>query len=96
MIKNITIIHIATHPARARILGLLGERPEYAAKMARELEIDPRVVRFHISVLERHKLIKGEFELTKSSEGNPYAAKYWSLTESGEEVLSQIRRLRLP
>lgn len=95
VVTDMKTIHIATHPARARILELLGEGHNYAAEMARKLTMDPRVVKFHLSVLHRHKLIDGKFELTTGS-GNPYAAKFWFLTDPGENVLSQIKKLRQP
>ena len=93
MSERMKLTHIVTHPTRARLMEELGKGRNYAESLSRALGLNPRLIRFHLSVLHRNGLIDGKFDLTQTS-SNPYAAKFWSLTKEGEEMLGLLEGIR--
>lgn len=92
MSNRLLLTHISTHPTRARILKELGEGETYSSALGRKLELDPRLIRFHLGVLHRNDLIDGKLKETPDIK-NIYAARYWWLTEKGKETLELIKSL---
>src|SRR2546425_216044 len=91
-------LYVAMHPARRRIMSSLkAQSKSYANKLADELDLNPKVVQFHLDILLKYGLVRGQFGLESPSDGRPVAVRYFSLTNSGQELLevvsSNIERL---
>lgn len=73
---------------RARILGLLKERPYNANSLAEELRIDYKTVRHHLRVLRRNDLVM----VSREEYGtlyflSPVMVRYW---EEFEEIREKV------
>lgn len=94
-----TLLHVATHPIRYKIVKLLEKKqPLYIAQIVDGLgkagesgNVDRKLVSFHLMTLEKYGLIDSDLRTVESSAGNPVAARYFTLTEAGRKVLSQIK-----
>lgn len=87
-------VHAVTHRLRYKILLLIEESPSYTRRICRELSVNPRLVRFHLTCLRRRGIVEHYHDITDDPFG-PYAAAYHRLTEKGENLLEQIRRPNL-
>ena len=58
-------IHVASHSTRIRILDRLLGGNNYAAKLGQELNIERKVIAFHIGELEKVGLVEGKFTLNQ-------------------------------
>jgi DNA-binding transcriptional ArsR family regulator len=81
-------IHVASHPTRIRILHSLLDGRNYAAKLAQELQIERKVVAFHLAELYKVDLVKGRYALNQDK--RPGAVKYYELTDKGKEIYEHI------
>jgi DNA-binding transcriptional ArsR family regulator len=88
-------IYIAMHPSRLEIMKRLAEKRSYASQLEKELEMNRKVITFHLSMLQRYGLVKGEFDLQNPPTGKPVAVKYFELTEEGRKILDRIMESRL-
>lgn len=82
------------HPARFKILQHLrqSKQPQFVEQIAKALEIHPRMVSYHLDILEERGLVESKYELV-SVEGSKrgVAVRLCSATPKAEEVLLQIR-----
>lgn len=92
MSDRILLIHIVTHPTRARIIKELGENENHASHLSRKLGVDRRVIRFHLSILVRNGFIDSELKEMPNIP-NIYAARVYWLTEKGKEFLDLLNNL---
>jgi predicted transcriptional regulator len=53
-------LQIAAHPTRLRILNSLHDKGSYAVKLGQELDIERKVIAFHLSELEKVDLVEGK------------------------------------
>jgi predicted ArsR family transcriptional regulator len=84
-------LHAATQPIRREILSSLAEADSYANKLADVLKLNPKVVQFHLSMLEKYDLVVGKFGLETPPSGRPVAVKYYTLTRQGRELIDFVR-----
>jgi len=82
-------LYTAMHPTRFEILLKIKDDPSYASKLAKEMDFDRRLISFHLSMLERYGLVRGEFGLKNEPEERPVVVKYFSLTKDGGNILSR-------
>lgn len=88
--SDIEVLHITSHPTRLSILTLLGELPSYTSALSRTLKIERKVVAFHLSILMKYGLIRGEFAL-KPTRTKPTAVKVFQLTSKGIRILGKVK-----
>ncbi len=81
-------VHIASHPTRIRILHRLLNGDNYAAKLGQELDIERKVISFHLAELEKVGLVEGKYALNQDK--RPVAVKYYKMTRKGKEILEHI------
>ena len=87
-------LHIALHPVRMKILASLTGSGGYAAKLASGLHLKVKLIQFHLSVLEKHGLVKARYGLAESDTlSRPVAVKLFALTGRGLDVVDAISRL---
>ena len=55
------------------------------SNLARELDIERKVISFHLIALEKAGLVKSEFGL--SDDKRPAAVKYYKITPKGKQIL---------
>lgn len=86
---DIEKIHVAAQPTRLQILNSLTKNDKrYATNLGRELNIERKVIAFHLNALEKAELVKSEYGLSYDS--RPAAVKYYQLTPKGKEILEKI------
>ena len=91
-IADIEKIHVAAQHTRLNILNSLTKTEKmYATNLARELNVERKVIAFHLNALEKAELVKSEFGL--SEDLRPAAVKYYQLTPKGREILEKILNL---
>lgn len=79
-----------SHPARAAIIALLRkEIKSYPAKIARTLELNERLVSFHLSMLSARGFVDSEYGLANPP-SPPRVVRYYRLTSKVDEVLEQF------
>jgi predicted ArsR family transcriptional regulator len=81
-------IHVASHSTRIRILHRLLDGDNYAAKLGQELNIERKVIAFHLAELEKVGLVEGKYALNQDK--RPVAVKYYKMTRKGKEILEHI------
>lgn len=87
--EDIRLAHVITHPRRYQIVKLLRSRKKaYIKEIADELEIDRKVVAFHLRVLEREKLLNTSLKTKVPTTGNPVLVRYAKLTNKTLEILA--------
>jgi len=86
-------LRLALHPHRTRILARLGQSSSYPSLLARELDLNPKLIQFHLSALEKANLVSGMFELESTGYPRPRAVKSYALTEDGLKILSLVASL---
>src|SRR6058998_873259 len=86
-------LRLALHPHRRRILDKLGQSSSYPSLLARQLDLNPKLIQFHLSVLEKANLVSGMFELESTGCQRPRAVKSYALTEDGLKILSLVASL---
>jgi DNA-binding transcriptional ArsR family regulator len=84
------LLHIASHPTRLDILRQIQKGKSYASKLQEYMNIDRKIISFHLSVLERSGLVDSEFGLKNKPESKPVAVRYYALNLKGEEILNRI------
>jgi len=88
--ETIQLAHVLTQPQRFRIVDLLRSRDRaYIAEIADELDIDRKVVSFHLRVLERENLLTTSLEKKEPPGGNPILVRYAKLTDKTLSVLKK-------
>ena len=88
---------LVSSPNRLRIYALVesSEKPMYARQIAKKLKIERRLASFHLSWLEKHGYITGEFGVYPSR--IPRAVRYYKGKGKAKEVkelLEVFERLR--
>jgi DNA-binding transcriptional ArsR family regulator len=89
-------LYVAMHPLRREILINLNEGKTYANKLAEQLKESPKIVQFHLSVLEKYSLVEGNFGLETPAEGRPVAVRYYTLTKDAKDLMDFVRRAKRP
>jgi predicted transcriptional regulator len=86
---DIEKIHVAAQPTRLQILNSLTKKEKlYATNLAGELNIERKVIAFHLNALEKAGLVKSEYGL--SYENRPAAVRYYKILPKGREILEKI------
>ena len=86
-------LYVAMQPARKRILLSLSHSESYASKLADELSINPKVVQFHLDILQKYGLVHGNFDLESPSDGRPVAVRRFKLTDAGHDMIDVVRNI---
>jgi len=89
-------LYVAMHPLRREILLNLDESRTYANKLADELKESPKIIQFHLSVLEKYNLVEGIFGLETPAKGRPVAVKFYSLTKDAKGLIDFVKRAKKP
>lgn len=92
--SDIQLIHVAAQSTRLQILNLLlssKTRKMFPTQIERNLEIQRRVISFHLNALEEVGLVKSKFGLSEEDKGKrPQAVRYYSITDKGKEILRKL------
>lgn len=88
--EDVRLAHIITHPVRHKIAKLLtNSQKMYIAQMSEELDVDRKVVSFHLRVMERDGLLETKLETKTPHVGNPVLVRYAWLTDKTKEILEK-------
>ena len=85
------IVYVATHPTRSSILTQLDSQKMYASKLENKINIERKIISFHLSKLEKAGLVASEYGLMTSPKTRPMAVRYYSLTTEGEKMVKKLR-----
>jgi predicted transcriptional regulator len=89
---DIERLHIVAQSTRLWILNALTRKDKmYASKIARELDVERKIITFHLNTLEKAGLVKNEFGL--SDDNIPAAVKYYQLTSKGKKNFEDILKI---
>lgn len=89
---DIERLHVAVQSTRLWILNALTRKDKmYPSNLARELDIERKIISFHLNSLEKAGLVKSEFGL--NYENRPSAVKYYQLTPKGKEIFEDILKI---
>jgi predicted ArsR family transcriptional regulator len=88
---------IILQPIRYRIYQELKRagKPLYVDEVAKRLEVDRRLVSFHLATLEEHGFVTSEFKAITPAQSNPgkgKAGRFFSLTGKAEKVLTRLKK----
>jgi DNA-binding transcriptional ArsR family regulator len=92
-------LYVVAHPMRLRILRVLErEGSLYVNQIVEKLkgegvDVDRKLVSYHLSRLLQYGLVEGEFKLMNPSKGYAVAVKHFRLTDEARRILSRIRNL---
>lgn len=87
------MIYVATHPTRSSILAQLESQKLYASKLEDKINVDRKIISFHLSKLEKAGLVASEYGLMTSSKTRPMAVRYYSLTTEGEKMVKKLKAI---
>ena len=83
--------HVLLHPIRFKIVKLIRKNDKlYVNQMAEMLNIDRKLISFHLSTLNQYGFVKSEYEILEQSHSKGKAAKYYQLTNKVDNVLSDF------
>jgi DNA-binding transcriptional ArsR family regulator len=88
-------IYVATHPTRLNILFQLESEKVYASKLEELINVNRKIISFHLSKLEKVGLVASEYGLMTSSKTRPMAVRYYSLTTEGEKMVKKLKSIIL-
>jgi DNA-binding transcriptional ArsR family regulator len=86
-------IYVATHPTRSNILTQLESQRMYESKLEEIINVDRKIISFHLSKLERTGLVASEYGLMTTSKTRPMAVRYYSLTVEGEKMVKKLKAI---
>ncbi len=86
-------IYVATHPTRSNILTQLESQKMYASKLEEIINVDRKIISFHLSKLERAGLVASEYGLMTTSKTRPMAVRYYTLTVEGEKMVKKLKTI---
>jgi DNA-binding transcriptional ArsR family regulator len=86
-------IYIATHPTRSNILAQLESQKMYPSKLEEKMDVDRKIISFHLSKLEKVGLVASEYGLNMTSKTRPMAVRYYSLTTEGEKMAKKLKAI---
>jgi DNA-binding transcriptional ArsR family regulator len=87
------IVYVATHPTRSNLLIQLESQKLYASKLEDKINVDRKIISFHLSKLEKAGLVASEYGLMTSSKTRPMAVRYYSLTTEGEKMVKKLKAI---
>jgi predicted transcriptional regulator len=86
---DIGLIHVAAQSTRLQILNQLTYgKKMYPTQLEKTLNIQRRVISFHLDALEKAQLVKSEFGLSKDQ--RPQAVKYYAITPKGKDIFARV------
>ncbi|HEX7818319.1 MAG TPA: winged helix-turn-helix domain-containing protein [Nitrososphaeraceae archaeon] len=86
-------VYVATHPTRLNILIRLESGKVYATNLEEMINVDRKIISFHLSKLEKAGLASSEYGLMTSSKTRPMAVRYYSLTTEGEKMVKKLKSI---
>ncbi|MFN2433858.1 MAG: ArsR family transcriptional regulator [Nitrososphaeraceae archaeon] len=86
-------VYAATHPTRFNILIRLESGKVYASKLEEMINVNRKIISFHLAKLEKVGLVASEYGLMTSSKTRPMAVRYYSLTTEGEKMVKKIKSI---
>lgn len=86
-------IYVATHPTRSNILTQLESQKMYASKLEQIINIDRKIISFHLAKLEKAGLVASEYGLMATSKTRPMAVRYYTLTVEGEKMVKKLKAI---
>lgn len=89
--QDIKKIHVVVHSTRVKILNALIKRRMFASNLLPELNIERKVITFHLNALEKAELVKSKFGLTEDK--RPSAVKYYEITPKGKEIFENLFKI---
>jgi predicted ArsR family transcriptional regulator len=63
----------------------------FSQEIADELKINPRLISFHLAVLQKEGNVTGEWKVSVQPRSKGKAAKYYQLTPETESILSECK-----
>ncbi|HJU78825.1 MAG TPA: winged helix-turn-helix domain-containing protein [Nitrososphaeraceae archaeon] len=87
------MVYVATHPTRSSILTQLESEKMYASKLEDKINVDRKIISFHLSKLEKAGLVASEYGLMTTSKTRPMAVRYYSLTTEGEKMVKKLKAI---
>lgn len=85
---DIERLQIAAHSTRLRILPSLHNEGSYAAKLGQQLNIERKVVAFHLAELEKVGMVEAKYALNQDK--RPVAVKYYKITPKGKYIHQHV------
>jgi predicted ArsR family transcriptional regulator len=92
--EDLPAIHELFHPTRITVYNMLkgSEDGLYAGEIAQKLDLDRKLVAFHLAELEKLGFVKSEFRvMTPNSGAPPKAARYYETTGRAEDLVKRIK-----
>ena len=86
-------VYAATHPTRLNILIQLESEKVSASKLEELINVNRKIISFHLSKLEKVGLVASEYGLMTSSKTRPMAVRYYSLTTEGEKMVKKLKSI---
>lgn len=86
-------VYVATHPTRFNILVRLESGKVYPSKLEEMINVDRKIISFHLSKLEKAGLVASEYGLMTTSKIRPMAVRYYSLTTEGEIMVKKLKSI---
>ncbi len=85
-------VHLLLQETRFKIVRELrrADGPLYIDELARKIEENPRLVSFHLTVLQRNGLVTSEFRVVDSPQARGKAGRFFRLTEKANEAASRL------
>lgn len=85
--------HILIHPVRYQIIRAIKDKGKlYINEIAGMLDIDRKVISFHLQTLSEYGFVEGEYEILKIPRSKGKAAKYFKITSKVDEVLGDMKK----
>lgn len=83
---------LLVHPIRFKIVKKLREekRPMYVDEIATSIEVDRRLVSFHLTTLEKFGFAESEFMVINKPQSKGKAGRFYKLTPKVESVLGDL------
>lgn len=82
---------VMLHPIRLKILHILEEKGEmYIDEIAKNVDIDRRLISFHLGVLQNYGFLESSFKVVEEPHSKGKAGRFFTLTSKYEETKSRL------
>jgi len=90
--KLVKDAHVLLHPIRFRILELLIEKPLHISGISKAMEMERRLVSYHLLALEEYGFVNSKYEISEEKKSKGKAIrKYW-VTDKVAKAISELKK----
>jgi predicted transcriptional regulator len=90
--KLVKDAHVLLHPIRFRIVELLIEKPLHISGISKAMEMERRLVSYHLLTLEEYGFLTSKYEISEEKKSKGKALRKYTVTDKVAKVISELNK----